>query len=157
MIYAGIGSRETPVNVCDLMFKIARHLAMHNWTLRSGHAKGADRVFENGCDDATFGRKKEIFTAKSVIPEKAFEIAAEYHPAWHACNEPARRLHARNSMILLGADLVTPCNVVLAYAPGGNKFGGTSQGIRIAEGHKIAVLNMFETETFNHLKDMYDR
>lgn len=153
MIYAGIGSRETPENVCDLMFKIAIKLGRHGWMLRSGHAKGADRAFENGCDNVN--GVKEIFTSKSIIPEKAFEIAAKYHPAWHACNEPTRRLHARNSMIILGEDLETPCKYVFAYAPGGNKWGGTSQGIRIAEAYHILILNMHNEKVFQSLMENY--
>jgi predicted Rossmann fold nucleotide-binding protein DprA/Smf involved in DNA uptake len=52
--YAGIGSRETPKDICDIMTQLAIKLANNGWVLRSGGAKGADRSrFE-----------KEIFYAK---------------------------------------------------------------------------------------------
>jgi hypothetical protein len=154
MIYAGIGSRETPEHICELMYKIAEKLAKSNWILRSGHAKGADMTFEKGC--VSVNGPKEIYTAKSEIPNKAFSIAERYHPMWSACDANARKLHARNGMILLGENLETPCNVVVCYAPGGNKKGGTSQGIRIAEAYHIPILNMFDKDVFLYLKDHYD-
>lgn len=46
--YAGIGSRETPVDVCDDMTRIAAALEARGFTLRSGFAKGADTAFELG-------------------------------------------------------------------------------------------------------------
>ena len=63
MIYAGIGSRETPEGVLLKMEKIAFYLAhRYDATLRSGGAIGADIAFEAGCDSAN--GKKEIFYAK---------------------------------------------------------------------------------------------
>ena len=46
--YAGIGSRETPVNILYMMKKLARALGKSDWTLRSGGAKGADSAFYSG-------------------------------------------------------------------------------------------------------------
>ena len=48
--YAGVGSRETPLDVLKTMWKIGNYLATKGYTLRSGGAKGADTAFENGCD-----------------------------------------------------------------------------------------------------------
>lgn len=154
--YAGIGSRETPSHICDLMFKIGRKLGKHGWLLRSGHAKGSDRAFEDGCDASHWG-KKEIYTAKSQIPPQAFVIARAHHPAWDNCDEYAQRLHARNSLIILGATLDDPVDIVLCYAPGGNKWGGTSQGIRVAQTWGIPILNMHNEGIYQNLKDVYDR
>ena len=47
--YAGIGSRSTPGNVCDVMTKIAWKLSDKGWVLRSGGARGADDAFYRGC------------------------------------------------------------------------------------------------------------
>lgn len=46
--YTGIGSRETPYEIQDLMKRIAFKLAENGWLLRSGGAEGADTAFENG-------------------------------------------------------------------------------------------------------------
>jgi O-acetyl-ADP-ribose deacetylase (regulator of RNase III) len=46
--YAGIGSRETPLDVLDDMTLIAQALEGRGFTLRSGFAGGADTAFELG-------------------------------------------------------------------------------------------------------------
>lgn len=46
--YAGIGSRETPNDVCEDMTEIAAVLESRNFSLRSGFAGGADTAFELG-------------------------------------------------------------------------------------------------------------
>ena len=38
--YSGIGSRETPQDIMELMTSIAAQLARQHWTLRSGGADG---------------------------------------------------------------------------------------------------------------------
>jgi hypothetical protein len=43
----------------------------------------------------------------------------------------------------------------MCYAPGGNKWGGTSQGIRIAEAYNIPILNMHNENVYLNLKDTY--
>ena len=46
--YAGIGSRETPHDVCDDMTAMAARLEARGLTMRSGFAGGADTAFELG-------------------------------------------------------------------------------------------------------------
>ena len=48
MVYAGIGSRQTPPNVQNIMRQVAKELEKKGYKLRSGHAKGADLAFEQG-------------------------------------------------------------------------------------------------------------
>jgi hypothetical protein len=64
--FAGIGSRETPIDVLDIMQKLSIVFAKKGWILRSGHAPGADQAFEKGCDKVN--GPKEIY-----IPWKGFE------------------------------------------------------------------------------------
>ncbi|NYZ25158.1 hypothetical protein HND93_36125, partial [Azospirillum sp. ROY-1-1-2] len=59
MHYAGIGSRETPPAVLEVMAAVGERLAQLGWVLRSGGAVGADQAFERGCDRV--GGRKEIF------------------------------------------------------------------------------------------------
>lgn len=151
--YAGIGSRDTPQHICELMHKIGHHLAKTGWILRSGHARGADRAFENACDEV--GGLKEIFTAKNKITSEALDLAEKFHPAWHNCDAYAQKLHARNGYIILGEDLKTPVNIVLCYSPGGFEKGGTSQGLRIAKANRIPILNLFEKDVYLNLKHTY--
>ena len=46
--YAGIGSRETPNDICLYMTTIAKKLAKLGYTCNSGGADGADSAFERG-------------------------------------------------------------------------------------------------------------
>ena len=48
--YAGIGSRKTPIQIQKLMFQIVRYLSAKGFILCSGATRGADKVFEQGCD-----------------------------------------------------------------------------------------------------------
>lgn len=46
--WTGVGSRETPRDILDLMEDIAFKLSQDKWILRSGGAEGADTAFEIG-------------------------------------------------------------------------------------------------------------
>ena len=48
MYYAGVGSRETPLHICELMTQIAKKLSSLGWVCRSGGAEGADLAFMRG-------------------------------------------------------------------------------------------------------------
>lgn len=142
--YAGIGSRETPYNICCLMYHRAVALAKDGYTLRSGGTDEADTAFETGADHEK--GLKEIWLPWSnhrghnspLIPTPAaFELAAKFHPAWGRCSPAAKKLHARNSHIILGTDLKSPVEFVLFWTPDGKASGGTGQGLRIAQAYGI--------------------
>lgn len=145
-VYAGIGSRETPSSVCALMTRIAEALQQAGWTLRSGAAQGADAAFEAGA-----GSAKEIWVPwrgfqghpSTLVPSpEAFRLAAEHHPAWHACSAGAKALHARNGHQVMGADLCSPVAFVAAWTHNGSGQGGTGQAIRIARAHGIPIFDL---------------
>ena len=162
LIYAGIGSRETPPNVLVHMTGIAKVLARNGWTLRSGGAKGADSAFEAGHRiawhtwDYKLGPRPEMPMA--IYPpwarfngnssplyqepsQEADDLAAKHHPNWAACSDVARKLHARNGYQILGGDLKTPCHYVICYTKGGTGAGGTGQALRIARAYEIPVFD----------------
>ncbi len=145
--YAGIGSRETPDDVCALMTSIATHLRKDGFTLRSGHASGADSAFEAGA-----GPEAEIWlpwrgfngSKSPLLPiPAAFAMAEEYHPNWKAMNLGGRSLHARNCHQVMGRDLVSPVEFVICWTYDGGASGGTGQALRIAEAHNIPVYNLY--------------
>jgi len=147
--YAGIGSRETPIKICQLMTRIARQAAKDGYTLRSGGADGADLAFEAGAS------LKEIYVpwlgfngSKSTLlptPE-AFEMAAKFHPAWNRCSRGARALHARNCHQVLGHGLKTPVERVICWTLNASGSGGTGQAIRIAKAHNIIIDDLGDPE-----------
>ena len=111
--YTGIGSRNTPQNICSLMANIAKKYANAGWVLRSGGAEGADTAFQNGAviahgkqeiyipwdgfNQHYHGRTSLLVTDKIVL-ESAAKLASEVHPAWDRCSAAAKKLHIRNSL-----------------------------------------------------------
>lgn len=140
------------------MREFAFHAAHAGWTLRSGGADGADKAFEDGCDDAT--GKKEIFLPwkgfnknSSTLyppPDGAMRIAEEIHPAWKALREPARKLVARNMQQVLGKELTSGVKFVICWTKDGCesyktysiRTGGTGTAISLASLNNIPIFNL---------------
>jgi hypothetical protein len=145
--FTGIGSRSTPEPILALMLDIAIYFCGKGYTLRSGGASGADSAFEAGA-----GTNKEIYLPwrgfnKSKnqyveIPDEAYRIAGEFHPAWDKLKNAVKKLHARNVMQILGRDLETPSKLVICWTKEGKMIGGTAQAIRIAKACEIPVFNL---------------
>ena len=147
--YAGIGSRETPVEVCELFKNVAKYLASKDYILRSGHADGADIAFETGCDSVNgekeiwlpwkgFNNSESKFIGDS--PD-ALELASIFHPSWPYLKQGAQKLHSRNCNQVLGKDLKTPCVFIICWTKGGKGSGGTGQAIRVANAYKISIFD----------------
>ena len=133
LFYAGIGSRSTPPEICEKFTHIAMMLEKHCYGLRSGGAEGADFAFERGVNH------KEILRPRHATP-KAMSYAASIHPAWHMCNEAARKLHGRNVQIVLGENLDSPVEFVLCWTLSPDR-GGTRTGMMVAQQLSIPVFN----------------
>jgi hypothetical protein len=151
MFYTGVGARATPVNILNLMTRIAIKLNGAGFWLRSGGAIGADTAFELGAVD-----KKQIFYARQATVQ-AMQIAANFHPAWNRCSPFAKKLHGRNAFQVLGHDLNSPSQFLICWTPDGcithasrsYTTGGTGTAISIASAHKIPVHNLAITQSFN--------
>ncbi len=141
--YTGVGSRDTPPSMLQLMTRIAARLALDGYTLRSGGAVGADQAFEQG---ATL---KAIFFAHDATPA-AMNVAAALHPAWNRCSPFARRLHGRNAFQVLGAALDSPSDFLICWTADGCihhnartiNTGGTGTAISIASTNGVPVHNL---------------
>jgi len=142
--YTGIGSRETPKDILELMHEIAFTLADQDYVLRSGGAQGADTAFEEGAkewslDTATsfsdipvmgniyipwsgFGNYTEQFKDWYKVLDQmstkvsAFKLAENTHPAWDKCSIAAKKLHARNTYQILGPLLNNPSSFLICWA-----------------------------------------
>lgn len=149
--YAGVGSRETPRHILTAMTNAAAQLSKEGLILRSGGAYGADTAFESGAQKDLMriylpwrgycGNTSPNFN----IPDKAFQISAEYHPAWDRLSDTVQKLMARNAQQVLGTYLNDPALFVLCWTFGGNAGGGTGQAIRIALAHDIPVIDLGNT------------
>ncbi len=151
--YAGVGSRETPIDILELMTSIAKRYEERGFTLRSGGAYGADKAFADGCSN------KEIFVPwsgyndiplKYIIPDEAYVVAAKHHPLWFKLPQGAKKMMARNVMQVLGPNLDEPSSLVVCWTRDGCtttaerswKTGGTGQAISIANTYNIPVYNL---------------
>jgi len=148
--YAGIGSRTTPAPILLLMQELGKKLAREGYILRSGGAKGADCAFEVGCLQGK--GMKQIFHANDATTE-ARKIAKQFHPSWDACDAFARKLLARNAMILLGENLDFPVKVVICWTPDGEEVGGTGHSLRIARAHQIPIRNLGKADEMAKAKE----
>jgi hypothetical protein len=143
--YAGIGSRQTPQAIQDLMTTLAERLSELGFTLMSGNAKGADQAFEAGVGK----NSKEIFLVKDAT-DTTRAIAKEIHPSPNSLGDYALDLMARNTNQLFGKYLKLPVDFVLAWTPDGLeksadrsiKSGGTGQAIDMASRKGIPVFNL---------------
>lgn len=170
--YAGIGARELPTEIYDLMVLIGIWMAEENWILRSGGAKGADTAFETGCDKAK--GEKEIFLPQKGyngnpsqlynIPEEAYHLA---NSKWDLSkrNQLVKNLYARNCQQILGTNLDCPSALVICWTRNGEPIGGTGKAIQIAREFKIPVINLFHQQELlkgnksnflKHLKTSYN-
>jgi hypothetical protein len=138
--YTGVGSRKTPIVICEWMTQIASWLAQRDMILRSGGAQGADLAFEKGCD--LVGGSKQIFLPVTGVPREAFDIASKIHPNWNACDNYARMCHARNVQQVLGDDLHSPSQFVICWTQDGKATGGTRTAIMLAVKNNIRLYNI---------------
>lgn len=160
--YAGIGSRETPPAICQLMIKIAHDLEDQGYILRSGGAEGADKAFESG---VKYQARKEIYLPwrgfngnqsilyladdifKKVegnsLLKKTVEIAKYYHPAWDKLSNGAKRMMIRNIFQVLGGKLDSPVDFIVCWTKDGSATGGTGQALRYAMDHGIKIYNLY--------------
>lgn len=155
--YAGIGSRETPHEVCAEMTKLGRMLEACGFTLRSGNAPGADQAFALGVErNAQIWLPHDRFERQFRLlnkPNHDYRVISEYdmeaitsvevfHPAAHNLSESGCLFMARNYRQVIGLNEPNS-EFIICWTQGGLPTGGTAQAIRIAKKHNIMVVNMF--------------
>lgn len=168
MIITGIGSRETPPDICELFTELGAEARERGWWVRSGHADGADYAFEVGAREncivylpwRTFNKDKELVGRGHAEPfrEEVFKIVCKHQPYAKDLTSGVKLIKSRNVYQVLGVDLKSPSNVVVCWTPFGETTGGTGLAIQIAEANKIPVINVgderVEKDFNNILRDI---
>lgn len=147
LIYAGIGSRETPENILSEMTSFADWLSQRSdFICATGGAIGADTAFINGADKIHNWLPFTGYNGyRSLMPDvdiESLKMAKKYHPNWKACDGSTMMMHARNSNIVLGKNLNKPVKFILCWTIDGLELGGTGQALRIAKDFDIPVINL---------------
>ena len=62
--YAGVGSRDTPEHILNIMHHIGAYLATQGWVLRSGAASGADAAASSGDGGAQAKTDEKVVDAE---------------------------------------------------------------------------------------------
>ncbi len=146
--YTGIGSRDTPKEILEIMTKFAVILEKEGYTLRSGGATGADEAFAKDVSNKEIFLPWENFNGlKSDFignKDEAYEIAKNIHPAWDKCSTGAKKLHSRNIHQLFGWDMCpkTYSQFVICWTKDGKIQGGTATVIKLAIKENIQVINL---------------
>lgn len=146
--YTGIGSRETPTDICSKMTDLAFALSKLDWCLRSGGAEGADIAFELGADNKEIYLPWDGFNNKWTknqgyyVPVFNQWFVEEYHPDMHRLSAGGLKLMSRNTYQVLGQDLKTPSKVVFCWTKDGKASGGTGQALRIAMDKGVPIVNL---------------
>lgn len=171
--YAGVGSRRTPQEMLARLELAASALARGGWTLRTGLSPGADQACYRGA--LAGGGRVELYLPRPgfqararlsgegaeadaevyVLPapsDRAFALAARFHPRWKQLSAGARELRARDVHTVLGRDLASPVSLLVCWTRDGGldgrgpRAGGTGQALRIAAAHHVEVLNVRRPE-----------
>ena len=159
IIYAGIGSRETPSVILGVFKKLSSDLEDMGVLLRSGGAPGADSAFALGVKEekhkriyipsngfnGLYDRKDNmIMDCRKLtkdIKDQSRIIVNRFHPNPRALKPYAMELMMRNTYQILGHTLNLVSNFVVCWTVNGDLVGGTAQALRLAKAYDIPVFN----------------
>lgn len=171
-VYTGVGSRETPKEICDIMEELGEVLADLGWGLWSGDAPGPDHSFFTGALKSNNISNTDTFifipwrgfnnvwdlspyhvipsSHNTILYEDAKKIAESVIPYWEKLKDSHKKLHTRNVYQILGPFLNHKSKKVLCWAePIGDGFkvkGGTGTAVALARKYDITVLNFYYEE-----------
>lgn len=172
--FAGVGSRETPKNIMELMIRLGRTATDLGYKFRSGDAYNADKAFWYGVQQS---KKFEDIGAEIIIIEDGFrgrttdekifydysklsqdikdqcmEIAKGVRGSFHGLNEMGIALHSRNVVQIKGLDLKSNVDILFLYAPlnrNGRVKGGTATAHDLAVKEEVPVIkNLYIDEDY---------
>jgi hypothetical protein len=166
--YTGIGGRDTPLEVRQLMTEVAMHLRHWGFTLRTGTSSAADKAFEVGAGDL-----KEIYvpwkgwnektgiTSLSVassrlahyvwLQRQSFGTAVEN---WGNVHPGTQALLAKSMCMVMGQHITVPSDALICWTPNAQIVGISAHPITLATIVNIPVFNLAEPETEDVIKEM---
>ena len=167
MKIAGIGSRETPAAILQLMETLAADVARRGHTMKSGNAVGADQAFGRGVnsvdpgllhlklpwrgynEEAIAGGNKVEIVPSEAMSAYYYDLARRYHGAWSRLRQGGRKLMARNMMIVEDVDLC-----ICWTNPAKPWGGGTGHGVRFCIDNGIKVIDLSKKEGIAQIQEL---
>lgn len=176
--YTGIGSRETPIDIQQLMTEIAMYLRAEGWTLRTGSGSRADKSYQIAA-----GENKEVYVpwdnfypgqvGITSLTEESSRMAHDIWKfreqkglvptdgsisgKWEDLHPGTKAMLAKAMCMLLGKNLNTPSDMVICWTPGAKIVGISSHVICLAVFKHIPVFNLAEYETEVIVREMLRR
>lgn len=179
--WAGIGSRETPIDIQILMARYARTAYdLELGTLHSGDAIGADFAFwvgarlspnfdklkakifisKNGYQNRWSNDSLGFINALSLPPDvyyQAAKIAHEARGGFYGLGLGGKQLMTRNTFQILSEDLQAPVKKLLYWGiPQGKKEkvrGGTNCALQVAIRYNIPRINLYHEQAKKTLEE----
>lgn len=160
MYYTGVGRRNTPRYVLELMEEIGVILAKQGYTLRTGNARGADAAFRKNVPN----NKKEVYGPvdyeESAYKEEIIKLITKARGSLNGLSEMGIALHGRNTFQVLGRYLDKPSSFLIFWSPPiGNKGlveGGTNTTVQLAIQQNIKTYNLHDEKVFNMFRKRVD-
>ena len=159
--YTGIGSRDTPSDICLMMSSISIYLNKYKYILRSGGAAGADKAFEDTLLTdieiylpwKSFNGSGSEFYLDNITKDTrddAYKIAKMfYHSNLDSALENTRKFMTRNTFQIFGqkvGELDEISKFVICWTKDGKDSGGTGQALKIARHYNVPVYNLKNKE-----------
>jgi len=136
MIYAGVGSRETPPEMLKKMTAISKKLAAQGYVLQSGGAIGADMAFEGkGYPEVLIAGEKDVINNKGKLVLKAGESVRIGSKAYTDAYYVFSNANQNNGKIT-GDDWIKA-----SPTPKAKSFNGFTIGNQLNSGNPVQVDN----------------
>lgn len=174
--FTGIGSRNSSDEELKILEKLSANLSKKGFTLRSGHAQGADRACERGAKGNAdiylpweeFGIKKWRNDPGMKVIGETFVPEVEDYPGhlviimkttrhfgrdFKYLTRGVKKLLFRNVFQIIGHEEppIFSKLVICSFVPG---RGGTRYAVKIAEDHMIPVVNVKGLSFKSSLKEV---
>lgn len=162
--YAGIGSRDIPNDIKNIMGKIASNLEDRGFTLHSGNADGSDIAFARGVK-----WRSKIFLPwvdfnlkyQEELPDHDYYVVGDddldandsvlvYHPNKKLERDSKTwKFMRRNYRQVVRDDAFA--SFVICWTHGAEVMGGTGQAMRIAMANNIPVINLADENDLHYI------
>ena len=169
MYYTGVGLEKMSIEMMSTMSNAAIKLRQMGLVLRTGFDDGAWVAFWMG---AKYGRKYDYISKKDVTTialniAKTF-ISENDKLAWDCMTQDAKDRYARNVMLVLGRNCISPSKFLLCWTPNGaessihcntyyGKTGYIGLFIKVARAYKIPVINLQRNDWQSKMDSFLDR